>query len=35
MKTVGAGDALGRSAAERPERPSPEQGLENAKNGKG
>ena len=33
MKTVG--DALGRSAAERPERTSPEQGLENAQNGKG
>ncbi len=35
-KTGGAGDARGRSAAERPERPSPsEQGLENAQNGKG
>src|SRR5580700_1029641 len=33
MKT--GGDALGRSTAERPERPSPEQGLENAQNGKG
>jgi hypothetical protein len=33
-KTVG--DALGRSAAQRPERPSPsEQALENARNGKG
>ena len=31
-----AGDALGRSAAERPESPSPsEQGLENAQIGKG
>jgi hypothetical protein len=35
-KTGGVGDALGRSAAERPECPSPsEQGLENAQNGKG
>jgi hypothetical protein len=33
-KTSG-GDALDRSAAERPERTSPEQGLENAQNGKG
>ena len=33
MKTVG--DALGRSAAARPGRTSPEQGLENAQNGKG
>jgi len=32
-KTVGG--ALSRSAAERPERTSPEQGLENAQNGKG
>jgi hypothetical protein len=29
------GDALGRSAAERPERTSPEQVFENAQNGKG
>jgi hypothetical protein len=35
-KTGGVGDARGRSAAERPECPSPsEQGLENAQNGKG
>jgi hypothetical protein len=35
-KTGGAGDALGRSAAERPEYPPPiEQRLENAQNGKG
>jgi hypothetical protein len=36
MKTGGVGEALGRSAAERPESPPPsEQGLENAQNGKG
>src|SRR5450432_3581946 len=34
LRLAGA-DAVGRSAAERPERPSPEQGLENAQNGKG
>src|ERR1700728_3914664 len=34
-KTGGVGDALGRSAAERAERTSPEQRLENAQNGKG
>ena len=35
-KTGALGDALSRSAAERPERPSPsEQGLENSQNGKG
>ena len=33
--TKTAGDAVGRCAAERPERPSPEQGLENAQNDKG
>ena len=33
--TKTGGDALGRFAAERPERTSPEQGLENAQNGKG
>ena len=32
---IAAEEGLGRSAAERPERPSPEQGLENAQNGKG
>ena len=32
---TGGGDALGRSAAEGPKRTSPEQGLENAENGKG
>jgi hypothetical protein len=31
---TGGGDALGRSAAERPERTLSEQGLENAENGK-